>query len=148
VGSASLIDCAIARTAPGTRQIGSGLIEDDPSVQATLQLRYQLFIAHDGVEGLRLFAMVRPELVITDIIMPAADGFAVIKEIRKEPRPMKIIAVSGGARLYNVETLAMAEKLGADHVIQKPFEPEELLAAVGACLTPPGSVLAQRRQRT
>jgi DNA-binding response OmpR family regulator len=53
---------------------------------------------------------------------------ATIVMIRNERPEVRIIAISGGARTHNLDYLEMAEALGADDVISKPFEAEELLS--------------------
>ena len=67
------------------------------------------------------------DLVITDMIMPEQEGFQTIIQIRRDYPEMKIIAISGGLRQGNHDVLAMAASLGANEVIAKPFEPDELL---------------------
>jgi response regulator RpfG family c-di-GMP phosphodiesterase len=63
-----------------------------------------------------------------DIIMPEQEGIETIVKIRSERPDVKIIAISGGARTHNLDYLGMAEAFGADDVISKPFEAEELLS--------------------
>ena len=81
-------------------------------------------------QGLKIAAEQPVDVVITDIIMPDKEGLEVIMELSQEkPRP-KIIAMSGGGMMEPRTYLSLAEKLGADEVIQKPFRPAELLALV------------------
>jgi hypothetical protein len=47
---------------------------------------------------------------------------------------MKIIAISGGGRSHAMELLKVAEQMGADHVLGKPFTRDQLLSVVAACL--------------
>jgi len=65
--------------------------------------------------------------VITDIIMPEQEGIDTIIQIRRERPGIKIVAISGGGRIRNIDFLEMAQSLGADEVIAKPFEADELL---------------------
>lgn len=89
---------------------------------------YQVLSASDGVQGMKIYHQVKPDLVLTDIIMPDKEGLEVIMELwRETPRP-KIIAMSGGGMMDPRTYLALAEKLGADEVLQKPFRPADLLA--------------------
>jgi DNA-binding response OmpR family regulator len=60
--------------------------------------------------------------------MPEQEGIETIVKIRSERPDVKIIAISGGARTHNLDYLGMAEAFGADDVISKPFEAEELLS--------------------
>src|SRR5260370_838221 len=108
------------------------VIDDDPMVLYTVSkiLRsggYDVVTAANGIRGMHQFRDQRPEVVVTDIIMPEQEGIETIRQIRHERPATKIIAISGGGRIANADLLAMARKLGADEVIAKPFEAEELL---------------------
>jgi DNA-binding response OmpR family regulator len=89
---------------------------------------YQVLTATDGVQGMKVYHKAKPDLVLTDIIMPDKEGLEVVMELSREvPRP-KIIAMSGGGMMEPRTYLSLAEKLGADDVLQKPFRPADLLA--------------------
>lgn len=90
--------------------------------------------ADNGKAGLEMFARESPDLVITDIIMPVMEGIEAIQELRALNAKVPIIAVSGGGRTKNLEFLRIAEKLGANAAIGKPFSKEQLLEAVAKCL--------------
>lgn len=111
------------------------IIEDNESMLQMMRdlltrSGYTVFTAVDGMQGLQVFHTHSPDLVITDIIMPDREGLEVIMELtRHQPRP-RIIAVSGGGMLEPQTYLFLAEKLGADHVLAKPFRPAELLAVI------------------
>ncbi len=91
---------------------------------------YNVVSAIDGVAGMKAFRASKPDLVITDIIMPDKEGLEVIMDLVKETPKPKIIAMSGGGMMEPRTYLSLAEKLGADEIIQKPFRPAELLALV------------------
>jgi twitching motility two-component system response regulator PilH len=82
--------------------------------------------AIDGQEGLKLLQTHRPAVVITDIFMPEMDGLEIIRELRRDPCRVAIIAISGGGPNY----LDAAKKFGADVILAKPFSPPELIAAI------------------
>ena len=89
---------------------------------------YELVItASDGKRGMTVLRDEHPDVVITDIIMPEQEGIDTIIQIRRERPGIKIIAISGGGRIRNIDFLEMAQSLGADEVIAKPFEADELL---------------------
>ena len=91
---------------------------------------YQTLSAADGVEGLKLYHANKPDLVITDIIMPEKEGLEVIMELaRIQPKP-KIIAVSGGGIMSPATYLNLARGFGADRIVEKPFRPTEFLELV------------------
>jgi DNA-binding response OmpR family regulator len=115
------------------------VIEDDVLVRNMIDkvLRhggFDVVTAEDGVRGMTSFRSERPDLVLTDIIMPEREGIATIVEMRRECPDAKIIAMSGGGRIGSADFLGMAKKLGANDIIPKPFLPQELLRRIKACL--------------
>ena len=115
------------------------VIDDDMFVRRTIERvlqksGYHVHVAADGLEGLRTFRTVQPDLVITDIIMPVKEGLDTIRLLRTWSPDTKIIAISGGSRTANKDLLREAAELGASVVIAKPFEPDELLVKVSNCL--------------
>ena len=91
---------------------------------------YTVFSAINGAQGMKTYYSNTPVLVITDLIMPDKEGLEVIMELtRQEPRP-KIIDISGGGRMEPQSYLPMADLLGADHVLEKPFHLAEFMDCV------------------
>jgi len=87
--------------------------------------------ASDGVEGMKVFQQQKPGLVITDIIMPNQEGIETILELRRENPAIRIIAMSGSpGPSGNASFLKMAQQLGADEILAKPFRPQDLRAVV------------------
>lgn len=86
--------------------------------------------AGEGTEGIRLYRERRPDLVITDLIMPGKEGIETILELRQLDPTVKIIAVSGGGRIGPENYLATAHTLGAAETLTKPLGIEDLLSAV------------------
>lgn len=115
------------------------LIEDEHLVASTLEIvllkaGHNVTIAPNGEAGLAQFNAARPDLVITDIIMPEKEGIETIRDIRAKDPTVPILAYSGGGRTKNYDLLRMADKLGATEVMRKPFSNEELVATVARCL--------------
>lgn len=115
------------------------LIDDDDNVREMLEVAlrgagYAVSTAREGDEGLEVCQQANPDLVITDILMPNKEGIETILDLRRERPDVKIIAISGGDRAGGTSFLEMAAKLGADRVLQKPFRPTVLLAAVAELL--------------
>jgi DNA-binding response OmpR family regulator len=109
------------------------VIDDDHLVRYTLSRilqhsGYDVITASDGRRGMLLLREEYPDVVITDIIMPEQEGIDTIIQVRRERPNIKIIAISGGGRIRNIDFLKMAHFLGADNVMRKPFEANELLA--------------------
>lgn len=92
--------------------------------------RYDVRTAADGESGLDLFRDFRPDLVITDLSMPAMSGIEVCRSIRASSDiPIIVLSVKGEER-----TKVEALDAGADDYITKPFGMNELLARVRASL--------------
>jgi len=111
------------------------LIDDDLKIRELLRrilehAGYEVVEASDGREGLSLYRERKPDLVITDIVMPGKDGLETITDLRIEFPGSKIVAISGGGRLDPKPYLELAEGFGADRLLTKPFGHEELLEAV------------------
>jgi DNA-binding response OmpR family regulator len=91
---------------------------------------YDVIDAPDGKAGIRAFREQGADLIISDIIMPEKEGLETVMELRRDFPEVKIIAISGGGHVNPDEYLHMAAKLGAQLTLTKPFERDELLAAV------------------
>ncbi len=91
---------------------------------------YTVIGARDGNEGKTKCVGHKPNLVITDIIMPGKEGLELITDIKKVLPDIKIIAISGGGRLGPENYLPQANSLGADCSFTKPLVNNNLLEAV------------------
>ena len=98
---------------------------------------YSTLFAADGASGVRVFEEARPDLVITDLIMPKSNGLDTIREIKAIDPSARIIAMSGGSLISHEYYLDVASSLGAMHMLPKPFEIDELLRVVAECLNAP-----------
>lgn len=111
------------------------IVDDDPGIREPLrnELRaagYDAIIAADGPSGLAAFRVHLPDLMITDLAMPRADGFTLISQVRAFSRtPILVISVRG-ADADKIRAL----DLGADDFVTKPFSVPELLARIRAQL--------------
>ncbi len=115
------------------------VIDDNASVRKAITLMlegggFSVTSAKDGSEGLRAFESMAPDLVIVDIIMPDKDGIEIIREMRRARPDTKIIAMTGGGRMSNLDFLRMARAFGAVESMAKPIDPDDLVARVQACL--------------
>jgi len=111
------------------------VVDDDPSIRHSLEreLRergYTTLPAGDGLEGIRTFDANAPDLVLTDLSMPRADGFGLISAIRAKSRTPIIVLSVRGDDADKIRAL----DLGADDFVTKPFSVAELLARVRAQL--------------
>jgi DNA-binding response OmpR family regulator len=95
---------------------------------------HEVEMALNGKDGMILFEQNKPDLLITDIIMPEKEGLETIFELRQKYPDLKIIAISGGGRISPEGYLPGAKLLGADMVFQKPLDQKEFLQAVATLL--------------
>lgn len=119
------------------------VIDDEQLLRATVVMiltraGFSVEEASDGQAGMAMFHKNPPDVVLTDIFMPNRDGIEIIKELKQSSPQTKIIAMTGGGHMRMMEIASAAKVLGADHVLDKPFDSESLLAAINAVLvTPP-----------
>ncbi len=112
------------------------IIEDDREMGRLLQLEltqdgYEPTIATNGLEGLRLFHELRPNLVVLDIALPQMDGLTVCQRIRGLSNvPILILT----AHAVSEEEIAKGLDLGADEYMLKPIRHVEFSARVKALL--------------
>jgi len=119
------------------------LIDDDHQIVALLtevlsHHGHQVMAAADGRVGLRLIAEHHPDLVITDIFLPEIDGLEVIWRLRNEPG-LKVIALSGGGQLGDLQFLKHARLFGAIRTMTKPLDLDALVRVVDELLQDPNS---------
>jgi PAS domain S-box-containing protein len=108
---------------------------------------HQLSEASDGAEGLRMAREQRPDLIISDVLMPTMDGYEFVLQLRKDPEIGKTPVVFSTAHYLGRESKALAEKCGVTWIIFKPCEPQAVLDIVAAALgEPPAQLPAALRQ--
>ena len=110
--------------------------DDEPAVRAALRRAlqldgYEVALAEDGDEALDAVRREQPELVVLDILMPAVDGLAVCRRMRRDGDRTPILMLT--ARDAVSDRVAGLDA-GADDYLVKPFALEELLARVRALL--------------
>jgi CheY-like chemotaxis protein len=110
------------------------LVVDDVDAFARLladglrEAGHAVICAANGRDAAEILTKVKFDVVITDIIMPVGSGFELIDEIKRTQPEARIIAISGGGKLYDAAAcLQAAEQGGTDAVLLKPFGPKALL---------------------
>lgn len=112
------------------------IVEDDTSLRRVLEFSleqsgYRVLTASDGKQGIEMFRVEQPPLVITDIAMPEMSGYDVLKTIKEErPETLVIVITAFGS----VEKAVEAMKLGAYDYLTKPFGRDELRLVVAKAL--------------
>ncbi|MEQ9210723.1 MAG: response regulator, partial [Pseudomonadales bacterium] len=84
-------------------------------------------LAEDGEQAAKMLNARKPDIVVTDIIMPNKEGIETIIEFRRIAPDVPIIAISGGGRTRRLDFLDIAAQLGAAAALPKPFLPSELI---------------------
>lgn len=112
------------------------IVEDDESILSGLLLNlelegYEVAAARTGREGIELHRQHTPDLVLLDVMLPEADGYQVLAEIRKIDQRVPVLILT--AKDAQSELVAGLEH-GADDYITKPFALPELLARINAAL--------------
>ncbi|ACF12327.1 response regulator receiver protein [Chlorobaculum parvum NCIB 8327] len=109
------------------------VIDDDPSVRKFIATtlkneNYTVTEAENGEDGLKKFQEERDiGIIITDLLMPDKEGIETIMEIRKVNPSIKILAISGGGKAGPENYLLLADAVGANATLKKPFSGQELI---------------------
>jgi len=124
------------------------LVEDDRVTRLKLkrwllELNCEVIEASNGNEGIDVYNDQRPDLVITDIIMPEKDGIQMLLELQREYSDINMFFISGVGEKEPGEYLPQVQDIGVLRTFAKPIDKGELLAAVVECFPeakPNGSV--------
>ena len=116
------------------------IAEDEPNIVAALefllqQSGYEVLVARNGEEALKLVAANIPDLVLLDVMMPIRSGYDVCMRMRERAdwRHIKVVMLSAKGRESEVNKgLAM----GADLYVTKPFSTRDLMAKIKGLLQP------------
>lgn len=114
------------------------LIEDDPAISNVVELNlkldnYDVFLASDGEEGLKMVKETDPDLIILDVMMPKIDGWQVLMELKAEEETKDIPVIMLTA-IDDEQSKVIGLRGGADDYVPKPFSPLELAARVRVIL--------------
>ncbi len=114
------------------------LIEDDPAISNVVELNlrldnYEVFLAADGEEGLKMVEEVQPDLIILDVMMPKLDGWQVLMRLKSDETTRDIPVIMLTA-IDDERSKVIGLRGGADDYVPKPFSPLELAARVKVIL--------------
>jgi PAS domain S-box-containing protein len=98
-----------------------------------LSANYEVIAVADGQQALQAIAQDKPDLVLTDVMMPNLDGFALLKALRENPETASIPVIMLSARAGE-ESRVEGLEAGADDYLIKPFSTREMLARIGGAL--------------
>ena len=116
---------------PGTRML---VIDDSATIVALLsrmlrQNDYHVLEAEDAETGLEIARTQSPELIFLDIVLPGMDGFAALRQLRRDPytRDIPVIMISGNEQATEQ---FYVHRIGADDFMKKPFSRAEVFARI------------------
>jgi CheY-like chemotaxis protein len=93
---------------------------------------HRLLETIDGAEGLHMAWAERPDLIISDILMPSMDGSAFVRQLCADPTIAKTSIMFYTANYLERKALAMAQAWGVSQILSKPCEPADILRTVEA----------------
>ncbi|UCH90751.1 MAG: sigma-54-dependent Fis family transcriptional regulator [Nitrospirota bacterium] len=108
------------------------IVDDEPAILNSLRSiledeGYQVVVATNGVEGLKVVRSDSPDLVMLDIWMPEMDGLETLKRLRSQFPGILVVMMSGHG---SIETAVKATKLGAYDYLEKPLDLEKVTILV------------------
>jgi CheY-like chemotaxis protein len=111
------------------------LVDDEAFVRRQItrllnRAGYEVWEADNAPLALELLKRFGVDLVITDLYMPRMNGFAFIESLTGRHNHCPVIAMTGGGARTPLDLLADAARIGADQVLQKPFQMHTLLEAI------------------
>jgi CheY-like chemotaxis protein len=115
-------------------------IDDSATMREVIKIAFRreninVITCADAASALAQFEQNRPDVVITDVIMPNQDGYAVCSQIKQHPEfgGIPVVLMSG---VVNKSVADKAVAVQADELIRKPFQPQELIGRVRTLLAP------------
>jgi len=111
------------------------VVDDDETVRDVVRrylevAGFEVDVAGDGTEGLRLFSTTGPDLVVLDVMMPGLNGLEVCRRLRQVSQVPVVMLTALGEEENRIAGL----QLGADDYVTKPFSPKELALRVTSVL--------------
>jgi len=114
------------------------VVDDEIDLVDMLTIRleandYEVFVAHDGQEGLDKARTLKPDLIILDLMLPKIDGYRVCRMLKFDEKYKQIPIIIFTARSQEAD-VKLGKEVGADAYLTKPFEPEILLSKISELL--------------
>jgi CheY-like chemotaxis protein len=127
-------------------------IDDSATMREVIKIAFRreninVITYADAQSALAQFEQNRPDVVITDVIMPDQDGYSVCNEIKQHPEygGIPVVLMSG---VVNKTVADKAVSVRADELIRKPFQPQELILRVKSLLQPKSAEFASLNKGT
>ncbi|MBY0465841.1 MAG: response regulator [Burkholderiales bacterium] len=111
------------------------IADDDDNVRYALSklLRkagYDVQEAQNGKEAFKLLRKAMPDVLVTDIVMPELDGMGLLNQARQLNPSIPVLVMSGGGNIVGLDYLSLAQTMGANATLCKPFDNDEVLSVV------------------
>ncbi len=124
------------------------VVDDEQDLLMMVETRlsangYEVVTAENGLQGLEKVSQAKPDLIISDVLMPEMDGFAFYKELKNKEETKSIPVLILTARGKMRDTFMT---IGVDDFLAKPFQPEELLGKVSALLSLSAAEVTQAQE--
>jgi CheY-like chemotaxis protein len=127
-------------------------IDDSATMREVIKIAFRreninVITCADAASALAQFEQNRPDVVITDVIMPDQDGYSVCSQIKQHPdfNQTPVVLMSG---VVNKSVADKAVSVKADELIRKPFQPQELIGRVKSLLEPKSATPAPVVERS
>jgi len=114
------------------------VVEDDPTILQLLEVNFEMegFVvlrAEDGEQGLAVAREAKPDVVVSDVMMPKMSGIEMLQALKADPATKSIPVLLLSAKAQGADVRGGLEA-GADDYVTKPFEPLDLIDRVNAVL--------------
>ena len=124
------------------------IVDDDKNICDLLRLYlekegYSVILSHDGEEAVVKFNVLKPDIVLLDVMLPGLDGWQVCREIRKKSN-IPILMITAKSDTFDK---VLGLELGADDYIVKPFDSKEVIARIKAVVRRTGQSPAEMEVR-
>ena len=124
------------------------IADDDDNVRYALSklLRkagYHVLEAQNGKEASKLLRKAMPDVLVTDIVMPEQDGMGLLNTARELNPSIPVLVMSGGGNIVGLDYLSLAQTMGANATLCKPFDNDEVLSVVANLV-----VVAERQRQS
>jgi len=118
------------------KKINVLLVEDEVTLAMIIKdtldgEEFEIHIAENGREGLRQYTKIKPDIIVTDVMMPTLDGFSMVKEIRRHDPEIPVLFLSARSSANDV---VQGFELGGNDYLKKPFGMAELIIRIKALL--------------
>ena len=111
------------------------IADDEPSILEIMTRKissagFDVVSAHNGKEAWEKIVKEHPDVIVTDLIMPEMDGFALLNQLRREPPTSKWVPVIIVSSLDEIQNMQKGFDLQADHYLVKPCRFDDIIKAI------------------